>query len=91
MSWIRFCLYWLLIFSTAPLAGGAVQPLILSPDQAMFSLNDHLEYVEDREGLLDIDALIAEEPDWQRPDREVLSFGFTPSTYWVRTQQRPMC
>ena len=84
MSWIRFCLYWLLIFSTAPLAGGAVQPLILSPDQAMFSLNDHLEYVEDREGLLDIDALIADEPDWQRPDREVLSFGFTPSTYWVR-------
>ena len=84
MSWIRFSLYWLLIFTTAPLAGEPAQTLILSSGESMFSLNDHLEYVEDREGLLDIDALIASELAWQRPDREVLSFGFTPSTYWVR-------
>ncbi|GGD10368.1 sensor domain-containing diguanylate cyclase [Halopseudomonas salina] len=84
MRWIRLILYWLLALSTAPLAAEPPQPLILSPGQSLFSLNTHIEYLEDKEGQLGIDALLASGLEWQPPKREVLSFGFTSSTYWVR-------
>ncbi len=50
----------------------------------MLSLNTHIEYLEDRDGQLDINMLIGNEHEWQSPDKEVPSFGFTSSTYWIR-------
>ncbi len=84
MRQARFFLYLLLAISSAAFAGKPPHPMTLVQGQSTLSLNTHIEYLEDRDGQLDINTLIGNEHRWQSPDKEVPSFGFTSSTYWIR-------
>src|SRR5690606_35113261 len=51
-------------------------------------LNSHLEFFEDKSASLGIEQMLNPEfePQFFRPDKKVLSFGFSDSTWWARLQ-----
>lgn len=49
-----------------------------------YSLNDHVEYLIDPQGIYKPDHLIETEQDWNTHDKETLSFGYTSDVYWFR-------
>jgi two-component system, sensor histidine kinase LadS len=61
-------------------------PVLLTADRPVVLLGPELEYLEDRRGELDIEALRAgqQRGDWARSGQNILSFGYTSSVYWVR-------
>lgn len=61
--------------------------LTLSPQQDRLQLGPYVEYREDPEGTLTIGHIDHVEPRssaWIHSEQDVLSFGYTASTYWVR-------
>ncbi len=62
----------------------AAQPLALVDNTASYPLGLHLSYLEDKEGRLTLQDILAssEQTEWVRSEKAVPSFGFTASTYW---------
>jgi diguanylate cyclase (GGDEF)-like protein len=53
-----------------------------------YSLNDHVEYLVDKEGQFSPAQLFEGEHDWLTHDKETLSFGYTSDVYWFRFEVR---
>lgn len=49
-----------------------------------FPLGAHVEYLEDAAGTLSTDQVRQMEIGWEHSRRDVLSFGYSASTYWIR-------
>jgi diguanylate cyclase (GGDEF)-like protein len=62
----------------------AAQPLNLVENSASYPLGLHLSYLEDKEGRLTLQDILANKDSaaWVRSEKAVPSFGFTASTYW---------
>src|SRR5690606_6575872 len=60
------------------------ETLTLSPEQTLLRLGTHAEYLEDPQGAFSIDAVAAQASGWQASTKQVLNFGYTASTYWIR-------
>jgi two-component system, sensor histidine kinase LadS len=56
----------------------------LAPDSGRLQLGPHVQYLEDREGSLTIDQVQQPSAIWLDSEQEVLSFGYSPSAYWIR-------
>jgi diguanylate cyclase len=61
-------------------------PLLqLDPAQQSYSLDRHVEYIEDQSGQLDIASIRQKsENAWQKHSGPGLNFGFSSSAYWFR-------
>lgn len=58
--------------------------LNLAPDQSRLQLGRYVEYLEDPESTLTIDQVRQISSGWLDSERDVLSFGYTASTFWIR-------
>lgn len=74
----------LLLFFIPTLAAPDVIHLI--PDTSELGLGRQLEYLEDPQGSLTIESLLRGEQAsaWRQSNQDILSFGYTGSTYWIR-------
>ncbi len=79
-----FIVWAALLLALAGSARAHAGTLILSPDQSLFHLGPHVEYLEDPQGELSIDTVTARQSGWQTATQKVISFGYTASIYWVR-------
>lgn len=64
----------------------AMDPIVLTKDTIEYPMGMYLEILEDQNRILTIDDIQKEEFEnrWIKSDRQVPSFGFTKSIYWVR-------
>ena len=64
----------------------ALDSIIVPAADVSLPLGAQVEYLEDKEGALSIDAVRnpALAGNWQRSHKDILSFGYTSSAYWVR-------
>lgn len=60
------------------------ETLTLAPDLGSVRLGPHVEYMEDPRGTLPIYQVQQQASGWVHSERDVLSFGYTPSAYWIR-------
>lgn len=51
-----------------------------------YTLNDHVEYIVDAEGVLRPEQLMESTQQWNIHDKETLSFGYTSDVFWFRFQ-----
>jgi len=51
-----------------------------------YSLNDHVEFVVDKLGVLTPEQVMLGDQSWTVHDKETLSFGYTSFVYWFRFQ-----
>ncbi|MCG8315083.1 MAG: ATP-binding protein [Pseudomonadales bacterium] len=61
--------------------------LLISPHVYKYELNPYIEYLEDKDGTLEIEDIIMDytEPKfWTQNKEEVPNFGFSHSAYWFR-------
>jgi len=63
----------------------AAPTLQLNSTQHQYHLDEHIEYLEDKSGQLDITS-IRQQPEtaWKKPIDSDISFGFSDSAYWLR-------
>lgn len=63
-----------------------MDPIVLTKDTIEYPMGMYLEILEDQNRILTIDDIQKEEFEnrWIKSDRQVPSFGFTKSIYWVR-------
>jgi diguanylate cyclase (GGDEF)-like protein len=66
-----------------PLAS-SIEPVEVGDLNAGYSLNDHVEYIEDTLGEFKAEQLMRPDQPWHMHDKETLSFGYTRSVYWFR-------
>lgn len=62
----------------------SIEPVEVGSLSAGYSLNDHVEYVEDALGEFEAEQLMRSDQLWRTHDKETLSFGYTRSVYWLR-------
>ncbi|WP_176736591.1 7TM diverse intracellular signaling domain-containing protein [Oligoflexus tunisiensis] len=90
MQWLRIPLIFLTLILGLPGAAYADASPIFQVQEKIqgVSLNPHLEFFEDKSSALTIEQMLdpATQPQFFRPDKKVLSFGFTPSVWWARFQ-----
>ena len=51
-----------------------------------YTLNDHVEFVVDAEGIMHPEQLMEAAQQWNLHDKETLSFGYTSDVFWFRFQ-----
>ncbi|ATX81523.1 diguanylate cyclase (GGDEF) domain-containing protein [Mariprofundus ferrinatatus] len=63
----------------------AAATLQLQASEPIYSLGDRVEYLEDRDGTLEISTILNEpEQTWQKHSADIPSFGFSNSAFWFR-------
>jgi len=64
----------------------AIEPVVLTEDKGEYPLGLYLEILEDKEGKLTIEDVQKPEMEklWVRSDKEVPSFGYSESVFWLR-------
>ncbi|MCF7821287.1 MAG: sensor domain-containing diguanylate cyclase [Mariprofundaceae bacterium] len=77
-------IFWV-ISSVCCVEAYATSALQLNTARPSYSLDSHVEYIEDQSGQLDI-TTVREKPEkiWQKHPAPISSFGFTDSVYWFR-------
>ncbi len=79
-----FVLYAILLVALGHASPLRADALVLTPDLSRVELGSHLEYLEDGAGQLSLDQVRTTSSGWRKSEQEVLSFGYTAATYWVR-------
>ena len=85
---MKFVPCWLLIvqvfvFSQEAYGKVEIQPAVLNAVPGQVSLDGHIEYLEDKDGVLTIDQVAASN-DFAYAGKGSPSFGFSKSVYWFR-------
>lgn len=81
----RIFTFWVMLACTlGHVTTGFADTLALAPDQDRLRLGPYVEYMEDPESTLTIDQVRQWASGWTRSERDVLSFGYTASAYWIR-------
>ncbi|MAL96987.1 MAG: hypothetical protein CL583_00910 [Alteromonadaceae bacterium] len=62
----------------------AAETIMLDGRVTQFPLGAHIEYLEDVSGILSTDQVRQMRTGWEHSERDVLSFGYSASTYWIR-------
>ncbi len=79
---MRYLIFLFLLAGLPP--ASAIEPIDVGDLTFGYSLNDHVEFVEDRLGRYKASQLMRLDQQWQVHDKETLSFGYTDSVYWFR-------
>lgn len=74
------CLFFL-FFS---LSSSGIEAIDVGELEKGYSLNDHVEYLVDREDQFNAMQLFKGEHGWLKHNKETLSFGYTSDVYWFR-------
>ena len=72
-----------LIISQVAFAQATLPPALLTEAAGQVSLNGHIQYLEDKEGILTIDEVAASNK-FINAGEDAPNFGFTQSVYWFR-------
>jgi PAS domain S-box-containing protein len=82
--WACLCLAF--IAFVVPLASAGEGVIFVEDAQNSFVLGQSLSYLEDKDGSLTIDDLLAEkqETEWFNITADRANFGFSPSVYWMK-------
>ena len=64
----------------------AIDPVILTGDKTEYPIGLYVEILEDKTGKQTLDDVRKKEVEalWVKSDKEVPSFGYTKSAFWVR-------
>ncbi|GAA3958147.1 hypothetical protein GCM10022278_15760 [Allohahella marinimesophila] len=77
---IRYCCLLLLLVTHF----AAANTVILEDGQKI-QLGQQIEYLKDADGMLSIDQVRAlDDAQWQTSEQDILNFGYTSATYWLR-------
>lgn len=66
--------------------GARADVTLLKPGFGVMKLGRHLSYMEDKYGTFTLDGLLLESSAryWKKNAKDVLSFGYTQSAYWIK-------
>ena len=74
------------LYLTAQFQDNIPQPILLSPDNEYFSINESIYYFEDEKGIISFEEI--SQPvfadQFVPSSKRSLNFGYTHSTYWVK-------
>jgi PAS domain S-box-containing protein len=80
-----------IIISLFSLSHATSAPLLLDKNFSSKPLGTYCEYLQDRNGLITIDGILADSGRgvnqllrWKQSEKNSFGFGFTPAAYWVR-------
>ena len=83
MSW-KFTLYSLFFMAWACSMAATADPILLG-EADMVLVGPQVDFLEDTEGLLDIETVrAADAGKWSASEQNILNFGYTSATYWLR-------
>ncbi|MCP5205804.1 MAG: response regulator [Hahellaceae bacterium] len=82
--WACLCLMFFVF--AAPIVSAGESVIFVEDSQKSIALGPSLEYLEDKDGSLTIDDLVAGKVDdqWFKIEGSRASFGFSPSVYWMK-------
>jgi HPt (histidine-containing phosphotransfer) domain-containing protein len=88
MHWLKILFFLVLIMVRPTDAVSAAKTFQVQEKMPGIDLNSHMEFFEDKTGSVTLEQMLdpATQPEFFHPEKKVLSFGFSPSTWWGRLQ-----